>query len=85
MMNCGSHLKLQEFRRLKIHVIPEHLSDCLKMLDGNALGCWSEQAGESVHSKFLDYWNKFKITKLDAKNYEKHLKNAVVEISSLNL
>ncbi|XP_043469388.1 uncharacterized protein LOC122503046 [Leptopilina heterotoma] len=30
---------------LKIHVISKHLQDCLRFLDGDGLGIWSEQAG----------------------------------------
>ncbi|KAJ6646342.1 hypothetical protein Bhyg_01553, partial [Pseudolycoriella hygida] len=44
---------------LKIHVLWEHLEHGIHYLNGNSLGMWSEQAGESVHREFLKYWSKY--------------------------
>ena len=34
---------------LKVHVILYHLEDSVRSLNGQGLGLWSEQAGESIH------------------------------------
>lgn len=71
---------------LKIHVVLQHLSDCLQFLNGDGLGKWSEQSGESIHRVFLDqFWNKYKINKIDHESYSKRLKQAVVEFSSKHI
>ncbi|KAJ6648687.1 hypothetical protein Bhyg_03918 [Pseudolycoriella hygida] len=44
---------------LKIYVLLEHLEHGIHYLNGNSLGMWSEQAGESVHREFLKYWSKY--------------------------
>lgn len=69
-------------KTLKIHVVVDHLADCLRYLNGNGLGCWSEQAGESIHRKFLIYWDKYKTNMIDDESYSRRLKKAVVEFSS---
>ena len=46
-------------RTLKIHVLLEHIEQCLIFLDRDYLGLYSEQAGESVHKEFLNYWEKY--------------------------
>lgn len=70
---------------LKVHVLLEHLEHGLHFLNGNSLGMWSEQAGESVHREFLKYWSKYEINNLESENYPKQLKKAVVEFSSRHL
>ena len=70
---------------LKVHVIMEHLKNCLSYLDGRGLGLWSEQAGESVHREFLKFWDKYKINLLEDSSYAERLKRAVVEFSSLHI
>jgi len=70
---------------LKIHIILNHIEDCLKFLAYDGLGTWSEQAGESVHREFVKYWDKYKINSVDNTSFGKHLKKAVVDFSSTNL
>ena len=72
-------------KTLKVHVTLEHLEQCLTFLDTSSLGLYSEQAGESVHSEFLNYWNKYKIKNIDNLNYPVYLKKAVVEFSSAHI
>lgn len=70
---------------LKVHVLFEHLGHGLHFLNGDSLGMWSEQAGESVHREFLKYWSKYQINDLNAEFYCSQLKRAVVEFSSRHL
>lgn len=70
---------------LKIHVLLEHLEHGLYFLNGNSLGMWSEQAGESVHREFLKYWSKYQVNNLESDDYCNQLKRAVVEFSSRHL
>lgn len=39
-------------KTLKIHVLLDHFMDCVNFWDGDGLGNWSEQAGESIHHEF---------------------------------
>lgn len=70
---------------LKVHVLLEHLQHGLYFLDGKSLGLWSEQAGESIHREFLEYWSKYQINYLESPNYIKQLSRAVIEFSSRHL
>lgn len=70
---------------LKIHVLLKHLKHCLDFLEGHGLGLWSEQAGESVHHAFKQYWSKYKINDTNDPNYGLQLKKAVVEFSSRHI
>lgn len=70
---------------LKVHVLIEHLENCLSFLDGYGLGRFSEQTGEGIHREFLNHWNRFKINNIFHENYGKQLKRAVVDMSSKNL
>lgn len=70
---------------LKVHVLFEHLEHGLHFLNGDSLGLWSEQAGESVHREFLKYWSKYQVNNLESENYCTQLKRAVVEFSSRHL
>lgn len=67
---------------LKIHIILEHLEEAIIFLNNDGLGLWSEQAGESVHSEFNKYWDRFKINLLDEPSFINRLKKAVVTFSS---
>lgn len=68
---------------LKIHVVLEHVEECLGFLEyDTGLGVWSEQAGESAHREFLKYWNKRKINNMGNPLYPTRLRDAVVEFSS---
>lgn len=68
---------------LKLHVLLRHIKQGLEYLgDGNGLGLWSEQAGESVHREFKKYWEKYKVKALDHPNFAERLKKAVIEFSS---
>lgn len=67
---------------LKIHVLLNHIIECLDYLYDYGLGVWSEQAGESIHREFLKFWNRYKINSIQAKTYANRLFNAVVEFSS---
>ena len=70
---------------LKVHVLLEHSTDCLKFLGNAGLGLYSEQAGEAIHSEFLKFWKKYKVKFLSALCYPKRLKRATVESSFLHL
>lgn len=70
---------------LKIHVTLKHLKHCLVSLEERGLGFWSEQAGESVHHAFLQYWAKYKVNDMKDENYVVRLKRAVVEFSSRHI
>lgn len=70
---------------LKVHVVFEHLKDCLEYLENSSLGVWSEQAGEAVHKEFLKYWNRFKILSLDSEDYAIRLQKAVIHFSSSHI
>ena len=55
---------------LKIHVLLNHVTDCLKFIDhNNGLGFWSEQSGESVHREFLKIWDKYKINVIQDESF----------------
>lgn len=70
---------------LKLHVILKHTEQCLHYLKNKGLGIWSEQAGESIHREFLNYWKKYKINIMDDPTYSIRLKKAVVEFSSSHI
>ncbi len=71
---------------LKIHILIEHLEQCLNFLDEESgLGYWSEQSGESIHHEFSIYWQRYKINEMNDESYPKRLKKAVIECSSLHL
>ena len=70
---------------LKIHVLTKHNKDCLKHLSGNALGTWSEQASEAVHTKFLDYLARYKINSILHDNYSSQLRSVVTGFSADHL
>lgn len=72
-------------KTLKIHVTLEHLLQCIQFVNGNGLGMWSEQAGESIHREFMKFWDKYKINALNSPQYLSRLKTAVVEFSSSHL
>lgn len=69
---------------LKLHVLLDHLKDCIDFLNGDGLGKTSEQAGESIHHHFATHWDRRKVS-LDNPKYVDHLRSAVVSFSSLNL
>lgn len=79
---------LQDFnvsKTLKIHIILDHLKECLQFLEGEGLGQWSEQAGESVHREFLTFWNRYRINVISDSRYAGRLKKAVVDFSSKHI
>lgn len=43
---------------------------------------WSEQADESIHRKFLKYWNRYKINNVRDQSYDIQLKKTVVDFLS---
>lgn len=68
---------------LKIHVLLLHVKQCLKNLQpGNALGLWSEQAGESVHREFKKHWERVKINSISNPRYAEQLRKTTVQLSS---
>ena len=81
-IDCKIHRFRQSYLRCNIsvstsvHIIFNYLIQFVKFYK-SALGVFSEQAAESVHSDFLILWQSCKI---DAKNenYPKHLYDAVV-------
>lgn len=71
---------------LKIHIILNHILQCLSFLDDNdGFGLWSEQVGESIHKEFLVYWNRYKLNSIDDPFYVIQLQKAVIEFSSRHL
>lgn len=71
---------------LKLHVIFEHVEQTLKLLRNfEGLGKWSEQAGESVHREFLNFWEKYKINLINDSSYSGRLKAATVQFSSFHI
>ena len=65
---------------LKIHVILNHIEQCFELVGGDkGLGIWSEQAGESIHREFLEYWERYKINMISDSTYASRLKKAVIE------
>lgn len=71
-------------KTLKLHVLTDHLRDCINYLDGEGLGKKTEQPGESIHHFFLIHWNRRKVS-LDHPLYIENFKSAVISFSSLNL
>lgn len=70
---------------LKIHVATRHIQQCLNFLDGDGLGLWSEQSGESIHHEWLEVWEKFKMNSMTDERYVGFLKSAVMDFSSRHL
>jgi len=70
---------------LKIHVLLQHLTQCLELLTTQSLGLWSEQAGEAAHREFLKFWDRRKINLITDSSYPQRLKDATVEFSSLHI
>ena len=54
-------------------------------MSGNALGTWSEQAGEAVHTEFLDFWARYKINSILHDNYSGQLRSVVFKLSADHL
>ena len=94
------HVQIEEFKKgylvtqitetLKVHVAVAHIESCHKLLynktkNKTGLGVWLEQPGESVHREFLKFWNRRKINQLENPSYPKHLKDAVIEFSSIHI
>ena len=70
---------------LKMHVLLQHLTQCLELLNTQSLGLWSEQAGEAAHREFLKFWERRKINLITNSSYPQRLKDATVEFSSLHI
>lgn len=64
----------------KVHSIFYHIQDFCSRKN-SALGLWSEQAGEAVHSDFKETWKKFKVC-TGHPNYPKQLLRAIQEYNS---
>ena len=81
-----SYLKLGVPISSKIHAICAHVSQFLDEHGvGQGLGVWSEQASESVHSKFSKRWTSGYKRALTHKDYANQLLNCVVAFNSLNI
>ena len=70
---------------LKIHVIFDHIEQCLTFLSGLSLGIMSEKAGEAIHREFLKFWNECKMNMIEDPSYIERLQKAVVEFSSRHI
>ena len=70
---------------LKLHVFLNHSPQCLQFLNNDGLGLWSEQAGESIHRKFKQIYENYKINSIANARYAENLRAAVVVFSSLNI
>lgn len=80
-----SYLAIEVSETLKIHILISHLAKGLSFLNGDGLGTWSEQAGESIHREFVKFWNKYKLKMIDSPLYGEKLKKAVLDFSSQHL
>lgn len=70
----------------KVHIVFAHLDEFIeKYGDTKGLGFYSEQTGESVHKRFQDIFDKYKLKNIYADTYGKHLFKAVVEFSSVRI
>ena len=83
LKKCFEGTELAE--TLKIHVIFKHLKYCLHFLRQDGLRLWSEQAGESVHREFLNFWERYKINVLEDSRCIDQLLKAVVEFNFQHL
>ena len=80
-----TYVALDISETLKAHVVLQHLPHCLQFLNGNGLGVCSEQAGETMHSLFLKYMERYSINFTDHESFGKRVKKATVEFSSEHL
>ena len=67
----------------KVHSVLVHVKQFLTKHDGQGLGVWSEQASESVHHDFCNFWvnGKYKRT-LTHEKYAVQLLNCLVSYNS---
>ena len=71
---------------LKLHILFNHVEEfILKYGSGKGLGFYSEQTGESIHQKFAQLFNKYKMKNIESEQYGPRLKKAVVEFSSTRI
>jgi hypothetical protein len=66
----------------KVHILMDHLGQCLNSLNGESLGLWSEQVGETVHSEFAKVWQMYKVSSPNHPKFSENLRSAVVRFSS---
>ena len=64
----------------KIHIIFYHLVPFINS-HKSSLGCYSEQCGEAIHSKFKPTWQRFKRNK-EHPEYSDKIKRAIVDFNS---
>ena len=70
----------------KIHILLCHCCQFLKLYGQNkGLGFYSEQTGETVHSKFESIFSKYKIKNIHSEKYGNRLRKAVVDFSSIHV
>ena len=79
------HMGTGVSQTLKIHVIVDHIKQCLTFLSGLGLGIMSEQAGEAIHREFLKFWNEYKMNMIEDLSYIERLQKAVVVFSSRHI
>ena len=68
----------------KIHILIYHVPQFCKS-KGEALGIYSEQASESVHSIFEKFWQRRKVTDFKNPNYSSALYDTIVEFNSFHI
>ena len=70
----------------KVHILVTHVEEFLIKYAGNkGLGFYSEQTGETIHQKFEQVFDKYKIKNIDSEQYGLRLRRAVVEFSSTHI
>ena len=68
----------------KAHAIMDHLGPFLEK-HGVGLGRWSEQAFESVHSKFNGVWMKYSVKDKACPQYKRTLLKTVLDFNGNNV
>lgn len=68
----------------KVHIVAFHVLHFMQTV-GDSLGVYSEQAGETIHSKWVKTWSKFQVTAMDNPSYCDKLRRAVGDFSSKRL
>ena len=61
----------------QVHLTIHHLAEYIEM-EGMALGLFSEQTGESLHSDFKKHWLHYQVKNSDAPTYADNLLRATV-------
>lgn len=80
----GSYLDCQISITSKAHIVMAHLEPFLDK-HKTGLAVWSEQAFESVHSKFRKVWEKYKVKDKTHPEFFNKLMRAVLDFNGNNV